>query len=136
MELQRTRAELPAARQALIAADSAQAVADRRNDAVAAKLEAPIGDRPDELAGTSLRPDELGQRLDASGRITRHSEKLFRRLAIGIREQHRPALGIAQQHPVLHRQIVPPQPHGINQYQLVDRSRRCCRDFRGNQATE
>lgn len=38
VELQRTKAELPSARQALAAADSARAVADRRNEAVAASL--------------------------------------------------------------------------------------------------
>jgi murein DD-endopeptidase MepM/ murein hydrolase activator NlpD len=38
VELQRTKAELPAAQQALTAADFAQAVADRRNEAVAASL--------------------------------------------------------------------------------------------------
>ncbi|MBE3076409.1 MAG: M23 family metallopeptidase [Actinobacteria bacterium] len=38
VELQRTRAELPGARQALTAADAAQGVADRHNEAVAAAL--------------------------------------------------------------------------------------------------
>src|SRR5208282_5813874 len=40
----------------------------RRRDAMDAPAQAAIGDRPDELAGAGLGPDELGQRLDARRR--------------------------------------------------------------------
>ncbi len=67
VELQRTKAELPGARQALTAADSAQAVADRRNEEVAASLavakanEAKAGDALAQNALASQRAqDRLG----------------------------------------------------------------------------
>ena len=47
----------------------------RRRDAVNAVLEAAVGDRPDELAGAGLRPDELRQRVDARVRIARDVEE-------------------------------------------------------------
>lgn len=66
VELQRTKAELPAARQELTAADSAQAVADLRNDAVAASLavaKANEAKARDVLAQNALKSQKAQERL-------------------------------------------------------------------------
>jgi len=66
VELQRTKAALPAARQALTAADSAQAVADRRNDAVTASLavaKANEAKARDALAQNALKSQKAQDRL-------------------------------------------------------------------------
>jgi len=66
VELERTKAELPAARQALTAADSAQAVADRRNDAVAVSLavaKANEAKARDALAQNALKSQKAQDRL-------------------------------------------------------------------------
>ena len=102
----------------------------RRGDAVAALGKAAVGDRPDELAGAGLRPDELRLGLDAFRGVGRHIEEALRHLAVGIGEQPRTARLGGKDHPVLHRMIVKPQADRIDQRQAADRLRRWRRRFR------
>src|SRR6516165_930885 len=89
----------------------------RRGNPVHAVLETAVGNRPDELPGASLRPDRLRERVDPLRRIVRYAEEALRRVALGIGEQRSPALGLGEQHPVLHRQVVAPQSDRIDQHQ-------------------
>src|SRR5262245_16867104 len=47
----------------------------RCRDAVDAVLQSAVGDRPDELAGAGLRPDEFCERVNALVGIARYAEK-------------------------------------------------------------
>src|SRR5712671_3422449 len=85
----------------------------RRANAMNAVLESSIRDRPDKLAGASKRPVELCQRVDARLRISWNLEEASRGFAIGIGKQRAPARFVAQNHPVLDRMVVSPQPDRI-----------------------
>ncbi len=52
-----------------------------------APVQAAVGDRPDELAGAGLRPDDLRQHVDALFRIARDAEEQLCRFALGVGEQ-------------------------------------------------
>ena len=108
----------------------------RRRHAVNAILESAIGDRPDELAGAGLGPDELCQRINAPGGIARHIEKALRSLAVGIGEQRSPAGVWAQQHPVLDRQVIPPQSNRVDQRQPANPFGRRRRKLGGDESPE
>ena len=57
----------------------------RRGDAVNAIFEPAVGNRPDELTGAGLCPDELRERVDALRGIARNTTKR-RAAALGIGE--------------------------------------------------
>jgi hypothetical protein len=67
----------------------------RRRNSVDTVLKSAVGDRPDELAGTGLCPNELRERVDTLAGIARHLEKASRRFAFGIGEQRAPARLVA-----------------------------------------
>ena len=95
----------------------------RRGDAVDALLEPLVRDRPDELAGRAHGPREAGPREGARLRLGGHREHRLRGGTVRLVEDVGRHLRRAQQHPVDHRRVVPPEPDRIDEGQPLDPGR-------------